>query len=211
VFKLNHILNQINVCWKQTLEKIKNITQNKINNIDSNKSKFTLIQIFTVNNGYLHSIIDNKNAQELYDIYLNLGLIYDGINNKEFSKNTIIDIKDNEIFNLIFTIFYNEIKNLILFDLKSKFEGYYGNNCIEGYYGNQYIDWNILEKLDYYNINVKINKILLFKFQIEKSVKKIYKLHQVENYSLFELEVNKMMELLINKMIGMTDNDWNDR
>jgi hypothetical protein len=67
-----------------------------------------------------------------------------------------------------------------------------------------YIDLDIFEKVELYNNNVRINKISLFKLQIENEIQKNYQTHEVSNISSFELEINRKLEVLTNEMLRLT-------
>jgi len=210
---LNHILSGVNSSWKQYFNFLNDIIKksNFNNEILKYKGKIKNLMANVFNNSGVNSLnlFDDKNDNEIYDIYSNLTLIVDDINtnNKQLSKNIIDDINKNsyEVSNIIFDNYFNRMscycsntfygKNNYISNTKSKFMEHIVNT---------YIDFDIFDKFGKYDCNVRINKILLFKLQLEKELERIYKIHQVKKFSMYELEVNKKMELLTSRMIELT-------
>lgn len=141
--------------------------------------------------------IENQDLINMFDHNLNYRT--NGIN---FNSIFVIMKNNNQSYNIICNKFLNNllrdvlVKNLFE-KIKNNFAKHIDDACIN------YYAFVRLEKLNL-NLNIKMNKILLLKLQLEKELERIYKIHQVDNFSLYELEVNKKMELLTSRMIELT-------
>lgn len=194
VKKINDIFIDICNKWTNTFEKL-NEGISKLSCINNkNIRKHDLIREFSKSFGYhFSSIFDDKNDNEIDNIYMELCFFFANKNHERLLKNICYYEKNNKVYDIIIEIFLNTIGSMEteISDLKLKF----ADACI---------NYDVFEKLKNFNLNVRINKILLLKLQLEKELVRVYKIHQVENFSLYELEINKKIELLTSKMIEFT-------
>lgn len=197
MIQLNSIFNNIYNEWVNTFKQLnESISCFNKNNI----SKQYIMREFgrmNLPSAKINLLFADKNENEMYDIYMNLCFFFANKNHEQLLKNVCYYEKNNEVFNIIGLIFLSKISSVKcwILDLKTKFAELIDDSCI---------NYDVFEKLENFNLNIRMNKILLFKLQLEKELERIYKIHQVENFNLYELEVNKKMELLTSRMIELT-------
>lgn len=197
MIQLNSIFNNIYNEWVNTFKQLNDsISCFNKNNI----SKQYIMREFgrmNLPSAKINLLFADKNENEMYDIYMNLCFFFANKNHEQLLKNVCHYEKNNEVFNIIGLIFLSKISSVKhwILDLKTKFAERIDDSCI---------NYDVFEKLENFNLNIRMNKILLFKLQLEKELERIYKIHQVENFNLYELEVNKKMELLTSRMIELT-------